>query len=175
MASEEAIWSGSTVFHVVCELNEYIISSNWISWLSEMGVAKLIYSAGQGLNDFLCKTTRTIRLKLHMKHSWGKIFQICEKYWELACKMAAVTLHGSIFKQCFPKPLGQLSWHSIWSILATRAFEFINVLGISIQDACSDLISLKLLSRLRSTCIWSMLGMGSFKFAKKHIRNCPPR
>ena len=31
---------------LVCELNEYIISSNLISGWSEMGVAKLIYSAG---------------------------------------------------------------------------------------------------------------------------------
>ena len=37
--------------HVVCELNEYIISSNLISGWSEMGVANLIYSTGQGLTS----------------------------------------------------------------------------------------------------------------------------
>ena len=34
--------------HVVCERNEYVISSNPISGQSEVCVAKLIYSAGYG-------------------------------------------------------------------------------------------------------------------------------
>ena len=40
IASEEAIWSGSTLFVIqFVNLNENIIWSNLIGWKSEMGVA----------------------------------------------------------------------------------------------------------------------------------------
>ena len=47
MASEEAIWSGSTLFFIqVVNLYEQTTLSYLIGWKSEMGVADLIYSAG---------------------------------------------------------------------------------------------------------------------------------
>ena len=47
MASEEAIWSGSTLFFIqFIDLYEQTTLSYQIGWLSEMGVADLIYSAG---------------------------------------------------------------------------------------------------------------------------------
>ena len=47
MASEEAIWSGSTLFFIqFMNLHEQTTLSYQIAWLSEMGVADLIYSAG---------------------------------------------------------------------------------------------------------------------------------
>ena len=47
MASEEAIWSGSTLFFIqFMNLYEQTSLSYQIGWLSEMGVADLIYSAG---------------------------------------------------------------------------------------------------------------------------------
>ena len=47
MASEEAIWSGSTLFFIqFMNLYAQITLSYLIGWLSEKGVADLIYSAG---------------------------------------------------------------------------------------------------------------------------------
>ena len=47
MASEEAIWSGSTLFFIqIMNLYEQTTLNYPIGWLSEMGVADLIYSAG---------------------------------------------------------------------------------------------------------------------------------
>ena len=47
MASEEAIWSGSTLFFIqFMNLYEQTSLSYQIGWLSEMGMADLIYSAG---------------------------------------------------------------------------------------------------------------------------------
>ena len=47
MASEEAIWSGSTLFFIqFMNLYEQTTLSYPIGWLSEKGVADLIYSAG---------------------------------------------------------------------------------------------------------------------------------
>ena len=47
MASEEAIWSGSTLFLIqFMNLYEQTTLSYPIGWLSEKGVADLIYSAG---------------------------------------------------------------------------------------------------------------------------------
>ena len=46
MASEEAIWSGSTLFFIqFMNLYEQTTLSYPIGWLSEKGVADLIYSA----------------------------------------------------------------------------------------------------------------------------------
>ena len=46
MASEEAIWSGSTLFFIqFMNLYEQTTLSYLIGWLSEKGVADLIYSA----------------------------------------------------------------------------------------------------------------------------------
>ena len=47
MASEEAIWSGSTLFFIqFVNLYEQTTLSYLIGWQSEMSVANLIYSAG---------------------------------------------------------------------------------------------------------------------------------
>ena len=47
MASEEAIWSGSTLFFIqFMNLYEQTSLSYQIGWLLEMGVADLINSAG---------------------------------------------------------------------------------------------------------------------------------
>ena len=46
IASEEAIWSGSTLFFIQFMNYEQTSLSYQIGWLSEMGVADFIYSAG---------------------------------------------------------------------------------------------------------------------------------
>ena len=47
MASEEANWSGSTLFVIqFVNLYEQTTLSNLIGWQSEMGGANLIYSSG---------------------------------------------------------------------------------------------------------------------------------
>ena len=49
MASEEAIWSGSTLFVIqFVNLNENIIWCNLIGWESEMGVANKIIQQDKG-------------------------------------------------------------------------------------------------------------------------------
>ena len=56
MASEEAIWSGSTLFFIqFVNLYEQTTLSFLIGWQSETSVANLIYSAGISVNNIALK------------------------------------------------------------------------------------------------------------------------